>query len=99
MKKNTAAIALSILLMAAFGSAQQSKKIHGKIPFEFTAADKVLPAGDYEFSYDAARRFVLIKSAEKGAEIIMPIVTLLAGETRRTSNESNVVFDKIGENH
>jgi hypothetical protein len=95
MKTSITAIAFTILLAATFGSAQ-SQKVSSKIPFEFTAAGKVLPAGQYEVKYDAERSLVIIKSSEKGPVVNMPILTMLAGAMHTTPNDSHIVFDKIG---
>jgi hypothetical protein len=96
MKTNITKIGLVILLVATFGLAQLEHKISAKIPYEFTAAGKLLPAGQYDFIYDAGSRQVTIRGTEKGSGVMMPIITLLAGAIHTTPNDSHVVFDKIG---
>ena len=99
MKKNFATIGFTLLLAAALGLAQSSHKVQAKIPHDFTAVGKVLPAGEYTFVYDAAKRVVTIRSTEKGAVGMMPIVTLLSGAIHSSPSDSHVVFDKIGNNY
>ena len=96
MKTNIAAVGLAILLAAAFGSAQLQHKVSAKIPYEFTAAGKVLPAGQYDFFYDAGSKQVTVKGTEKGSVVLVPIITLLAGAIHTTPNDSHIVFDRIG---
>jgi hypothetical protein len=96
MKTNVTAIGLAILLAATFGLAQLQHRVSAKIPYEFTAAGKVLPAGQYDFSYDVGSRQVTIKSTDKGSVVLVPIITMLAGATHTTPSDSHIVFDKIG---
>ena len=53
---------LSIFTLLAFVSTygQTIDSVRAKIPFEFNAAGKVFPAGDYNFVYNAAGRAVKI---------------------------------------
>ena len=97
MKRNIATVALLILVAATSGFAQ-THRVKATIPHEFTAAGKVLPAGEYTFGYDAQRRMVTVKT-ENGSATMVPIVTLLAGAIHTTSNDSHIVFDRIGNNH
>jgi hypothetical protein len=96
VKKNIAAIGLATLLAATLGMAQLQHKVSAKISHEFTAAGKVLPAGQYDFFYDIGSRQVTIKGTEKGSSVIVPVITLLAGAIHTTPNDSHIVFDKIG---
>ena len=93
-------VGLTMLLAATFGLAQgDPNKVRANIPHEFTAAGKVLPAGQYDFSYNALQRTVTIKDTDKGPAVIMPIVTLLAGAMHTTPPDSHIVFDKVGSYH
>jgi hypothetical protein len=96
MKTKITAISLTIMLAATFGLAQLQHKASAKIPYEFTAAGKVLPAGQYDFFYDAGSRQVTIKGTEKGSAVLVPIITLLAGAIHTTPNDFHPVFDRIG---
>jgi hypothetical protein len=96
MKTNMAiAVSLAILLIAGFGMAQ-TQTVRAQIPFEFAAAGKVFPAGEYAFNYDPGRLFVSVQGTEKGSAALVPIVTMLAGAMHTTPKDAHVVFDKIG---
>jgi len=101
MKTNSVvAVSLTLLLTAAFGLAQVSAdRVTAKVPHEFTAAGKLLPAGQYSFTYDADKRFVTIRGAGNEPGVIVPVVTLLAGAMHTTANDAHVVFDKVGNNY
>ena len=98
MKTNIAVVAgLTLLLTATFGLAQQNlDNVRAMIPHEFTAVGKVLPAGQYSFIYNSGQRVVIVKNANKGESVIVPVVTWLAKEMHTTPNDAHVVFDKIG---
>ena len=98
MKMNTAAVGFAILLAATLGLAQ-SHRVQAKIPYEFTAAGEVLPAGEYSFNYDGGQRVMTVKNTEKGSAVMMPIVTLLSGAIHTTPDDSHIVFDKVGNKH
>jgi hypothetical protein len=98
MKTNTlVTISLAILLAATLGSAQS--KISAKIPFEFTAGGKVLQAGQYDFTYTSGMRTVIVRGADKGSVVNVPIITWLAGAMHTTPNDAHIVFDVVGNNH
>jgi len=99
MKTNIVAIGLAILLAAAFGLAQsQPQQVSAKIPFEFTAAGKVFPAGQYNFSYNSVQRYVIVRGVDKESEARVILVTMLARGMHTTPSDAHVVFDKIGNN-
>jgi hypothetical protein len=99
MKTNIfVATGLTILLAATLGLAQ-SRKISAKIPFEFTAAGKVLPAGQYDFTYNGNMRIVVVQGIDKGSSVTVPIITWLAGAMHTTPNDAHIVFDKVANNH
>ena len=99
MKTNVfVATSLTILLATTLGLAQ-SRKVSAKIPFEFTAAGKVLPAGQYDFTYKGNMRVVLVRGADKGSAVNVPIITWLASAMHTTPNDSHIVFDVVGNSH
>ena len=99
MKTNIAiAISLAVLLVAGVGMAQ-TQLVRAQIPFEFKAAGKVFPAGEYSFNYDIAKLFVSVQGTSKGSAALVPIITTLAGATHTTPKDAHVVFDKIGNDH
>ena len=99
MKTRTiVAFSLTVLLAVTFGLAQ-SRNVRAKIPFEFTVAGKVFPAGEYTFTYDARLRRVAVSDSDKRSVDYVSIVTFLAAAMHTTPDDSHVVFDKIGNKH
>ena len=99
MKTNVAvAVSATILLAVTFASAQ-SDLIRARIPFEFTAAGKVLPAGEYDFVYNPQSKLVQVRGAAKEPSVLVNVVTTLAGAMHTTPADSHLVFDKVGNNH
>ncbi len=96
--KTLVTFTLTILLTAALGSAQ-SLQISAKIPFEFTTAGKVFPAGQYDFTYNGNLRIVIVRGADGRSAIDVPIITWLAAAMHTTPNDSHIVFDVVGNNH
>ena len=99
MKTNVTSIGLAIVLVATLGLAQLQHKISAKVPYEFTAAGKVLPVGQYDFFYDVGSRQVTIKGTENGSVVFVPIITMLAGAIHTTPSDSHIVFDRIGDKY
>ena len=85
----------SILLVAAFASGQELIVANAKIPFAFSVAGKVLPAGEYNFVNDPINA-ITVSSIDKKVTAVVPIVTYLDKEMHTTPKDSHVVFDKIG---
>jgi len=99
MKTNIAAIGLAILLAATFGLAQsQPQSVTAQIPFEFTAAGKIFPAGQYVLSYNSVQRYVIVRGTDKGSDARVVLVTMLAAGMHSSPSDAHVVFDKIGNN-
>ncbi len=91
-------LTLLTLLVAAFALAQ-SLVSKANIPFAFIAAGKTLPAGQYNFTYDAGTNAFRVVGSAKGAEALMPIETRLAGAMHTTPADSHIVFDKVGDKY
>jgi len=91
-------VAFEFLIFVMVGSAfgQTVTKAVFKIPFEFGAGSKVLPAGTYTFSLDTGRSLVDV-SSPSGKQVSLHIVTRLGGPSEL--REFSLVFDKTGEHH
>ena len=74
----------------AFG--QTGPAMRAEIPYEFTVASKVLPAGTYTFSVDNLG--LRVESATGGA-VHARIITRLSGPTEFL-RDGSLVFDKTG---
>ena len=92
MKKSylTAVLALTCLLGAGISSlAQDTKGVRVKVPFEFVAAGKILPAGSYTVGCLSADAFsgVAISGREHGVVVIPTVVEGTASEELKLSFE------------
>ncbi|WP_031497801.1 hypothetical protein [Bryobacter aggregatus] len=97
--KNTLLVAFAgiALLVTPFLSADEIEKAN--IPFQFTAGEKVYPAGMYEFRVDLASRVVKVTQDPKGAAGFVPFITTMAATTHSTATDNHIVFDKVGNNY
>jgi hypothetical protein len=89
---------LSILLVALFAFGQ-SVQLKAKIPFAFTIAGKVLPAGQYEFTTGSNFETIEVRGSTAGASAIAVVMTRLAGAMHTTPQDSHIVFDKVGNDY
>ncbi len=79
---------LGMLMTTAFG---QSGILQVKIPFDFVAGGKMLPAGNYKFS--VSDNFVTLSDRETGRTVgRFMVITRLAAEDR-TNSMARVSFD------
>ena len=88
-------LATWLAAVSAFGQAP----LRAKIPFQFTAGSKVLPAGEYEFRYDAASKAMAVKGGANGPSATLLVRTRLAAAMHTTPADSHIVFDKVGDKH
>ena len=83
-----------LIVLFAFG---QSMHVNTKIPFAFTVAGKVLPAGQYDFSVGTNFQTIQVRGLSASASAIAVVVTRLAGALHATPQDSHIVFDKVGD--
>ncbi len=89
-------LAIVCLLATTMSYGQKTLKV--KIDFPFTAAGKVLAAGDYEITRDFRGEFFTVQGQDKqGVEV--PIVTRITKEMRADQEEPRLVFDKVGDTY
>ena len=94
--KSISAAALCAALFLTSAQAQTPKETRAKIPFEFTAGDKVLPAGTYSFSENGGPGFLTLKSVTDTKTLLrLRIVTRLSRD--ESSRAGRLVFDKSGD--
>jgi len=84
-----------LCLISGYG---QPEGIKTTIDFSFTAGDKILPAGQYEFSRDTQALIIRVQG-EGGNMALVPVLTLLSGAIHTTPEDAHVVFDKVGDNY
>ncbi len=82
---------VALLTLSAYG---QQMMMKANIPFEFTAANKVMPAGAYEFVPQPEKLTVLVRNATTHQEVFVPVVTRLAADEKTTVR---VTFDTVGD--
>lgn len=96
--KNYAAIALvacvAFLTMAA-APAHAQAMIKADVPFSFSAAYGVLPAGEYSISRVGGQFTLLLCSGERGIELMVPKTT----EWRTDFNTAKLVFHRYGDEY
>jgi len=86
------ALGLSLFLAAsAFG--QVSQRIYFDVPFDFVAAEKTFPAGEYEIGWTLENRAIVIRSADYKQALIV----LTNGiEATHVESLAKVVFHRYG---
>jgi hypothetical protein len=85
-----------LAVVSAYGQLTQSTK--GTIPFQFTAAGTVYPAGEYRFVEDETGLSFRIEGPGNVRGLAL-VLTRLAGGIHTTPADAHVVFDKIGETY
>jgi hypothetical protein len=79
---------------AAFGLAQE--QVRADIPFSFIAGGKTLPAGMYRFQESEQGMLMSVRNEKTGETNSVGVLTRLGP---RSTSESEVVFDVVGDNH
>lgn len=97
MRTKVLGTACLFALLVVSASAQTT--VRANIPFAFTAAGKVLPAGQYEFLRQANDTTIRVTGSAKGSSAVAMVVTRLAASIHTTPQDAHVVFDKVGEQH
>jgi len=94
--KSLALISLCFVLTSlAYGQTT----LKANIPFAFSAAGKVLPAGQYDVVTAPGAAPIRVRSADGKDAVIVTIVTRLAGSMHTTPKDAHLIFDKVGENY
>ena len=88
-------LTLTVLMVAATAIAQTPEKITFHAPFEFTVADRTLPAGNYTIRSLSQTR-LLIRS-DDGHETL--IATNFAAQAKQTPSSTEVVFKRYGDQY
>ena len=104
MKKQFAMIGLLVVMtMIAAGTAANAQslqyKLTAKIPFEFTVANKKLPAGEYSVrrAQQTSGDLVLQIDSKDGRESISRLT--IPVNTLEPANESRLVFHRYGDEY
>ena len=88
------------LLMSVFAHGQAPQRVTAKIPFSFTAAGKVLPAGEYDFTSNTDSSMMRVAASGSGnPQVLQQIITRLSSAIHTTPRDAHIVFDRIGDSH
>ncbi len=93
MKRVT--LLLGLLALLAVSAYAQGPIVNAKIPFEFVASGKTLPAGNYAFTVNGDH--LMMKNADTGALTFATVLTRIAGTPE--SKQVRVTFDVSGGKH
>jgi hypothetical protein len=89
---------LCFLGLMTVGSGYGQQKISVNVPFAFSAGDKSLPSGQYDFVRSASDKVISVVNSQ-GNAVAAQVVTRIAKEIHTTPKDAHVVFDKVGENY
>ena len=94
MKKNLAALAMTLALLASAGAYAQTVHVETTVPFSFNVGNTQLPAGKYEIqSAGVTGRVLNIRNRDTGeGTFVLP----QACESSKASTESKLVFHRYG---
>jgi hypothetical protein len=96
MKKQAIAVFSLLLLLPCLGAAQIPPAVNAEISFAFSAGDKPMTAGGYEFTPAANLESVTITNLKTRQSVMVLVTTRLS---QRAQNEASVVFDKVGDQY
>lgn len=97
-----AVLAVLVGLGAGRAYAQGSETLNASVPFSFTVGEKVLPAGRYELSYDAAATpGVLLVRSRDGRHSALTLVENgpRNDRSRRANEDATLVFGRQGSSY
>ena len=95
MKRITAIALLAIANFALAGTSfAQSYGVKADVPFDFTVANKLLPAGTYTLIAESTG-LIEIKNHDKP----IAVLTLVTTDGNRSSNGGKLIFHKIGDQY
>jgi hypothetical protein len=95
--KIKALLTVGTFMLLATTLAHAGPLTKASIPFQFNAGGKVLPAGQYDFSFDGQQGVVTVRGASDAA--LVKVLTRMAAGIHTTPADAHVVFDKVGETY
>jgi hypothetical protein len=97
MQKRLYAVALVLMTITAFASAQMSvTKVTVDVPFSFIVSGKTLPAGTYTLSASANLTQISVRGIDNKEAAIAMVTTRIS---QRSETEGSAVFDVAGNDH
>jgi len=99
MKKQLSVAFAAVVLVLAISAplAAQSWHLTANIPFEFTVAGKVLPAGSYAIQNSNDGSVVTLQSADTGASAL--VLTQRAPEYSQDRSVATLTFNRYGDTY
>ena len=95
MKRITAIALLAIANFAMAGkSFAQSDEVKANVPFDFTVANKLLPAGTYTMKRDSAE-LIEIRNHDKP----IAVLTIADQDGKKSTNGGKLIFHKYGDQY
>ncbi|MCX8160104.1 MAG: hypothetical protein N3G18_04125 [Candidatus Saccharicenans sp.] len=95
-------IIAAALLARPFGLMAETRSVQPavqaavfKVPFEFRAAGKKIPAGEYWFGFNQAGKLILRQTAT-GKELELPVLEKIT-PPEKPAAEPRLVFDEVGD--
>jgi hypothetical protein len=85
-----------VLLISTVALGLAQEKVRADIPFSFIAGTKTLPAGTYTFQDAEQGTAMLVRSVKTGEANAVGVLSRLGP---RSTRESEVVFDVVGNDH
>ncbi len=95
MKPKVLLIAVIIVMIAMLHAYAQIPMgpVKANIPFQFIAAGKTLPAGDYTFFSDDES--IRVVGPGRGDDVLVGILTRVSGAMHTTPSDCHIVFDNV----
>jgi hypothetical protein len=98
VKRNLLALALSLPLLLSAAANAQSTQLKVTVPFEFTAGDTVLPAGDYDVQSTGpwgGEALSIHSTTSKAGTLLLSI----ACHSAKVSDSSRLIFYRYGQKY
>jgi hypothetical protein len=92
-----AVVALALVSVLGGSAAYAQDVAIVKMPFAFVVDNKTMPAGTYEFSVNLSDPNLIMMAPQKGASVVMPVITRLAEQG--TPSQARIVCDKVGDKY
>lgn len=99
MKLGNVLLSSLLIVLVVLSVHGQSLALKANIPFEFTVGGKSLPSGQYEFTTEKNGDAIRVKGVSKNTHVLAPVLTRLSGALHTSTQDSHVVFDKVGDTH
>ena len=86
---------VALLAMVAVSAFAENGSLHAKIPFNFFAAGKELPAGNYVLNIESqGNPVVTLQNTETGRNVTMMVMSRIS---EGSNADAKLVFDSVGD--